>query len=283
MSSNREDDELNETNENLSRAMANPNKRIRKSEVDAFLLPKTCTVLRTDTAIVYLVGTAHFSRESQEDVRRTITVVQPDVYHNLSAYLTKQLGMAPGGEFRTAWREAKKIPGCLIHLGDRPIGVTLQRAIGALSLWQKIHLGIHLLCTNESFTKEDVEKCKEKDLLESMLEEMTGEFPALTKVFIDERDLFLAHSLKIAGSHSLLQHRRLNTISPHSDPPLITGDDPAVVVGVVGLGHIDGILKVLADPLEEVVGKSGKNLNASNSLSKVFFLECVVLRTTWLT
>ncbi|XP_040571909.1 traB domain-containing protein [Lepeophtheirus salmonis] len=293
MSSNREDDELNETNENLSRAMANPNKRIRKSEVDAFLLPKTCTVLRTDTAIVYLVGTAHFSRESQEDVRRTITVVQPDVImlelckartnvfqmdeetilkevqsmgmrqvidiikrdgavrgtlalllQNLSAYLTKQLGMAPGGEFRTAWREAKKIPGCLIHLGDRPIGVTLQRAIGALSLWQKIHLGIHLLCTNESFTKEDVEKCKEKDLLESMLEEMTGEFPALTKVFIDERDLFLAHSLKIAGSHSLLQHRRLNTISPHSDPPLITGDDPAVVVGVVGLGHIDGILKV---------------------------------------
>eukprot|EP00096_Caligus_rogercresseyi_P013256 TRINITY_DN5932_c0_g1_i1.p1 TRINITY_DN5932_c0_g1~~TRINITY_DN5932_c0_g1_i1.p1 ORF type:complete len:569 (+),score=186.81 TRINITY_DN5932_c0_g1_i1:64-1770(+) len=277
----------------VNRSLASPNKRVRKSEVDPSLLPKTCRVLRTDTAIVYLVGTAHFSKESQEDVQRTIAAAQPDVImlelckartnvfqmdeetilrevtsmgvrqvldvikrdgavrgtlalllQNLSAYLTKELGMAPGGEFRTAWREAKKIPGCLIHLGDRPIGVTLQRALGALSLWQKLHLGFHLLCTNESFTKEDVEKCKEKDMLESMLEEMTGEFPALTKVFIDERDLFLAHSLQIAGSHSLLQHRRLNTLSPHSEPPLFTGDDPAVVVGVVGLGHVDGILKV---------------------------------------
>lgn len=49
------------------------------------------------------------------------------------------------------------------------------------------------------FSKEDVEKCKQKDLLEEMLKEMTGEFPGLSKVFVNERDTFLAHSLKHAA------------------------------------------------------------------------------------
>ena len=49
------------------------------------------------------------------------------------------------------------------------------------------------------FSKEDVEKCKQKDLLEEMLKEMTGEFPALSKVFVQERDTFLANSLHMAA------------------------------------------------------------------------------------
>ena len=43
---------------------------------------------------------------------------------------------------------------------------------------------------------EDIEKCKDKDMIEQMLGEMKGEFPNLTRVFVDERDIFLAHSLK---------------------------------------------------------------------------------------
>ena len=46
------------------------------------------------------------------------------------------------------------------------------------------------------FSKEEVEKCKQKDLLMEMLEEMTGEFPALSEVFVKERDTFLAASLR---------------------------------------------------------------------------------------
>ena len=51
------------------------------SEVDDnFVLPKTCTLLKTPSgAKVYLVGTAHFSRESHQDVERVIRAVQPDV------------------------------------------------------------------------------------------------------------------------------------------------------------------------------------------------------------
>lgn len=50
----------------------------------------------------------------------------------MSAKLTKELGMAPGGEFRRALAEASKIPNCNVHLGDRPINITLQRAIKGL-------------------------------------------------------------------------------------------------------------------------------------------------------
>jgi hypothetical protein len=41
-----------------------------------------------------------------------------------SARLTKELGMAPGGEFRRAFLEARNVPGCIIQLGDRPIEVS---------------------------------------------------------------------------------------------------------------------------------------------------------------
>ena len=49
------------------------------------------------------------------------------------------------------------------------------------------------------YSKEDVERCKQKDLLEEMLKEMTGEFPALSEVFVNERDLFLTNSLRMAA------------------------------------------------------------------------------------
>lgn len=48
-------------------------------------------------------------------------------------------------------------------------------------------------------SKEEVERCKQKDLLEEMLHEMTGEFPALSRVFVSERDIFLANSLRLAA------------------------------------------------------------------------------------
>ena len=58
-----------------------------------------------------------------------------------------------------------------------------------------------------------------------------GEYPAMSKVFVDERDTFLAYSLKQA-----------------SEAPLQNGSDgglsePPVIVGVVGIGHVNGIVQ----------------------------------------
>merc|ERR1719422_781717 len=91
---------------------------------------------------------------------------------SMSAHLTKELGMAPGGEFRRAYREAKEVPGCLVHLGDRPIQITLKRAFGSLSYSQMLKLAVTMLTSNVKVTKDDVEKYKQKDILEAMLEEM---------------------------------------------------------------------------------------------------------------
>ena len=48
-------------------------------------------------------------------------------------------------------------------------------------------------------SREDVEKCKQKDLLAEMLAEMTGDFPTLYKVFVSERDQYLARSLRLSA------------------------------------------------------------------------------------
>ncbi|XP_045111727.1 traB domain-containing protein-like isoform X2 [Portunus trituberculatus] len=236
-------------------------------------LPDTVTRLNTsEGSAVYLVGTAHFSRESQEDVASTIRAVRPDVVvvelckartailqldeetilqesrsldfkkvqmivrqHgkvqgilyllllSVSAHITKQLGMAPGGEFRTAFAEARRsAPGCLIQLGDRPIQITLSRALASLSLWHKIKLTWHILTSKEPISKEEVEKCKQRDFILEMLAEMTGQFPAISEVFVKERDVYLCRSLQLAAQ------------------PL-PGKGARVVVGVVGIGHVPGI------------------------------------------
>ena len=155
---------------------------------------------------------------------------------SMSAHLTKELGMAPGGEFRTAYQEAQKLSGCIVQLGDRPINITLKRAIGSLGPWQKLKLAWNILTNNDPITKEDVERCKDRDLLHDMLAEMAGEYPALASVFVDERDIFLAHSLQMAAD--AIPAHALNTSGR-----VINDFNPPTVVGVVGIGHMPGIVK----------------------------------------
>lgn len=50
----------------------------------------------------------------------------------------------------------------------------------------------------DPFSKEDVEKCKQKDLLEQTMSEMIGEFPALHQTIVAERDIYLTHTLRQA-------------------------------------------------------------------------------------
>lgn len=72
---------------------------------------------------------------------------------------------------------------CRLVLGDRPIHITLQRALGALTLWQKIKFFFHVCFSHFStITPEEVERCKRQDLLEELLAEMAGDFPKLSEV-----------------------------------------------------------------------------------------------------
>jgi pheromone shutdown protein TraB len=244
-------------------------------------LPETVTLIRTQYGSkVYLVGTAHFSLKSQDDVSFTIRNVQPDIVmvelcgsrvhmlkhdektlleeaksvnfakiqsimkangtmHGLfyilllkmSAEITSRLGMAPGGEFRRAMEEVQRlqaVKNCVLHLGDRPINITLQRALNGLSFFEKTKLVWSLLTFNESISEEEVEECKKSDILEKLLEEMAEKYPAFGQVFVRERDMYMTHSLTVAA---------LPQPQPYNQPPR-----PVNVVGVVGIGHVAGIL-----------------------------------------
>ncbi|XP_073184392.1 traB domain-containing protein isoform X2 [Lepidochelys kempii] len=152
----------------------------------------------------------------------------------VSAHITEQLGMAPGGEFREAFKEAGKVPFCKFHLGDRPIPVTFKRAIAALSFWQKVKLAWGLCFLSDPISKDDVEKCKQKDLLEQMMAEMIGEFPDLHRTIVSERDIYLTYMLKQAAKR--IELPRASETEPRKCIP-------SVVVGVVGMGHVPGIEK----------------------------------------
>ncbi|XP_026963896.1 traB domain-containing protein isoform X1 [Sagmatias obliquidens] len=152
----------------------------------------------------------------------------------VSAHITEQLGMAPGGEFREAFKEASKVPFCKFHLGDRPIPVTFKRAIAALSFWQKIKLAWGLCFLSDPISKDDVERCKQKDLLEQMMAEMIGEFPDLHRTIVSERDIYLTYMLRQAARR--LELPRASDAEPRKCVP-------SVVVGVVGMGHVPGIEK----------------------------------------
>ncbi|KAK6747456.1 hypothetical protein RB195_000574 [Necator americanus] len=244
-------------------------------------------------ATVYLIGTAHFSKESQEDVVKTITATQPDlvmvelcpsrisilsmdeqtllkeasdlntqkilttikqsgvvqgILHvlllSMSAHITRELSMAPGGEFRAAHKAVLQTQLCRLVLGDRPIHVTLQRALGSLNFWQKIKFFWHVAMShNASITPEEVEKCKQRDLLEQLLAEMAGDFPKLSKIFVDERDAYMTHAL-----HSLLVK---NTLEKRLSWERTDVDwQPLRVVAVVGIGHTPGIAAHWDNPVD---------------------------------
>ena len=48
--------------------------------------------------------------------------------------------------------QAQKVPGCKVHLGDRPIQITLNRAMGALTTLQKLRLAWCLLTSKDPIT-----------------------------------------------------------------------------------------------------------------------------------
>lgn len=183
-------------------------------------------------------------RYSEEDILREGQRITPTTLRNfirrdglvaglsqslflqMSAKITAQLGVAPGGEFRAGFEEAQRVNARVV-LGDRSVGITFKRAMAALSLWKRLHLGFMLLQTLSSgldITPEEVEALKKKDMVSLLMGELATELPDVSKVFVDERDKILACSLM----------RVANCVQQPYGPAV-------VVVGVVGIGHVPGI------------------------------------------
>jgi pheromone shutdown-related protein TraB len=212
---------------------------------------------------IVLVGTAHVSRSSAEEVAEVIRAEGPDrvcveldegrlrtmsegqslkeidvyrvlregkglfmlatlVLGSFQRRLGMDLGVEQGAEMRAAVATASEL-GIPYSVCDRDIQVTLRRAWARSSLWGRSKMLAAMLSsvvTREKLTEEEIERLKERNALEEMMDELAGYLPAAKEVLIDERDRYIA--ARIAGAPG----RR--------------------IVAVVGAGHLAGIRAQIA-------------------------------------
>ena len=150
----------------------------------------------------------------------------------------KKLGIKPGEEMLRAVNTAKKMEAD-IHLADRDVRTTLSRTWRLMGFWTKCKLLFQLITSMgdvEDIEKEDIEKLKEQDVLETLLSELGKTLPDLQRVLIDERDQYLAHKIRTAPGKK--------------------------IVAVVGAGHVPGIKKYWEEPVDiaalEIIPPKGK-------------------------
>jgi pheromone shutdown-related protein TraB len=216
---------------------------------------------------LYLIGTAHVSQKSVDEVGRVIRELKPDTvcieldqtrYEvlvdpkrwrkldifqvirerrllflltslALSSYqrrLGEKLGVRPGAEMLAAVEQARAV-GAEVVLADRDIQATLKRTWSALSLWDKLQLiGVLVVSVfaKGEISAEQVEALKDRDAISEMIREFAEVMPRLQRPLIDERDRYLISSIREAPGRS--------------------------IVGVVGAGHVDGMVRYLSTPVD---------------------------------
>lgn len=267
---------------------------------------------------VWILGTSHLSRDSVADVERVLRAVQPDnvvvelcrsragiMYASsdssdepllksnmfslggskffgavsrsinlggqsalalrllLAVFSSKIASSANrpfGEEFRAARRVSEDI-GAQLVLGDRPIEITLERAWKSLTWDQKAKLLISLFRGITSKTHTPDEKAAVRPY--ELYEKLSTSYPALLQPLIHERDMFLAWSLK--RSKAVNKSR--------------------TVVGVVGKGHINGIVYALISDqgdlrFRDLVGRASSDTWVS-SLVKGLVRDTVIGLVLW--
>ena len=258
---------------------------------------------------ITLVGTAHVSKESVEEVKETIKNIQPDcvaveldekradsiqnaekysqldlvkvlkrkegflllanlILSSFQKRMGMNVGVKPGDEMLAAM-EAAKEGNIHYELVDRPIQITLKRAWAKNSFWGKCKLLATLL--SSAFSKEEVdpseiEKLKERNEMDSMMNELSEYMPVIKEVLIDERDRYLASKIwdaqgsnivavlgagHLPGVQAYLEKLSKNEASSNTDEIAIVPKGgfflkvlgwliPAIIIGLIAAGFIYG-------------------------------------------
>jgi pheromone shutdown-related protein TraB len=243
-----------------------------------------------------LIGTAHVSKHSAEQVKAVIEAERPDsvcveldeqryqtitegakwkemdiiqvikekraslLLMNLAISsfqnrMAKELGIKAGQEMIQGIESAKET-GAKLVLADRNIQITFSRIWGNLGLKGKAILLSQIITSifsRDSISEEDLEKMKEQDTINAMLNEFTETFPRLKKPLIDERDQYLAQKIKDAPGEKIVavlgaahvpgikeeikkEHdlKKLTAIPPKSNWPKIIGwSIPILIVALI--------------------------------------------------
>ena len=140
--------------------------------------------------------------------------------------MAAKLDVQVGQEMLQAIDSAEAI-GAEIYLADRSIQVTLGRTWRQMGMWTRIKLFFQLLLSFggvDEIDEQEVERLKQRDVLESILEEFGQSLPSLRRTLIDERDQYLAAKIRQAPGKK--------------------------IVAVVGAGHLPGIEKNWLEPID---------------------------------
>ena len=124
-----------------------------------------------------------------------------------------------------------------LELVDRPVEVTLKRAWAACSSWQRFKLLNGLFASlfeSEEISEDDIEKLKEANTLEYLMDEFADYLPSIKASLIDERDVFLARSIASAPGKNIF--------------------------AVLGAGHLRGVCLVL----ERILGENVRSIPMEN-------------------
>lgn len=232
---------------------------------------------------IWLVGTTHISRRSADDVARVVRAVRPDnvvvelcrsragiMYTSsegdpsqqlqssmfslsgtgffgavgrsinlggqtalalrlllaiFSSKISSDVNRPFGDEFRAARKVSEEIDAQIV-LGDRPIEITLERAWSSLKWDQKISLVVSVfrgIASQSDASGSNLQESNTGDSTFELYKQLSFSYPALLQPLIHERDTYLAWSLK--------RSKAVNNCKR--------------VVGVIGKGHMNGVVYAL--------------------------------------
>lgn len=215
-------------------------------------------------AEIRIIGTAHVSQKSVDEVTAAIEEFRPDIVAveldparfaalkksmaeptvsevieagNFTqllvqwtlSYLQRKIGMdvgvEPGAEMKAAIAEAETRH-LRIGLIDRDIRITLARFWKSMSLYEKAKMFYALSASIAGVDGEeiDIEALKNEDVLSLALTEFRKFSPNGARALIDERDAYLAHQLLALDSRD------------------------GRVLAVIGAGHVKGVRGYMDNP-----------------------------------
>ncbi len=207
------------------------------SRESADLVDRVITEEKPDVVCVELCK-ARFEAIQQKDKWQEMDIVKV-IRENRTALLLSQLLMMslqkkiaerfninPGEDMLRAISRAAE-SGAEVVLADREIRVTLLRTWRMMGLWSKMKFLSDMILSlfiGENITEENIEELKQHDVLDLALKSIGEKLPELKTTLIDERDQFLACSIRNSQGHK--------------------------IVVVVGAGHIPGIIENIGKAID---------------------------------
>ncbi len=170
--------------------------------------------------------------------------------------IAAKLDIRPGQEMIQAIDSAEASD-ARVHLADRDVRVTLARTWRQMGLWSKIKLVFQLILSFgdvDEINAEEVERLKNQDMLESILDEVGRSLPSIRSTLIDERDQYLTSKIRSAPGKK--------------------------IVAVVGAGHMPGILRYWDQTIDierlEVMPPKGKIVSVIKWLIPTLIMALLV-------